>query len=74
MSNNNKELILSAGHGCKEVVLSAGHGCKEVVLSAGHGCKEMIERVFTDPNIKQMLELIGITLLLSTYLPRRKEI
>ena len=74
VSNNKKELLLSAGHGCKEVVLSAGHGCKEVVLSAGHGCKEMIERVFTDPNIKQTLGLIGIALLVSTYLPRRKEI
>ena len=58
----------------KELFLSAGHGCKEVVLSAGHGCKEMIERVFTDPNIKQTLGLIGIALLVSTYLPRRKEV
>ena len=69
-----KEVVLSAGHGCKEVVLNAGHGCKEVVLSAGHGCKEMIERVFTDPNIKQTLGLIGIALLVSSYLPRRKEV
>ena len=74
VSNNKKELLLNAGHGCKEVVLSAGHGCKEVVLSAGHGCKEMIERVFTDPNIKQTLGLIGIALLVSTYLPSRKEV
>ena len=73
VSNNKKELLLSAGHGCKEVVLSAGHGCKEVVLSAGHGCKEMIEKVFTDPNIKQTLGLIGIALLVSAYLPKRKE-
>ena len=74
VSNNNKELLLSAGHGCKEVVLSAGHGCKEIILSAGHGCKEMIERVFTDSNIKQTLGLIGIALLVSAYLPKRKEV
>ena len=74
VSNNKKELLLSAGHGCKEVVLSAGHGCKEVVLSAGHGCKEMIEKVFSDSNIKQTLGLIGIALLVSEYLPKRKEV
>ena len=74
VSNNKKELLLSAGHGCKEVVLSAGHGCKEVVLSAGHGCKETIEKVFSDSNIKQTLGLIGIALLVSAYLPRHKEV
>ena len=74
VSNNKKELLLSAGHGCKEVVLSAGHGCKEIVLSAGHGCKEMIEKIFSDSNIKQTLGLIGIALLVSAYLPKRKEV
>lgn len=58
----------------KELLLSAGHGCKEVVLSAGHGCKEMIEKVFSDSNIKQTLGLIGIALLVSAYLPKRKEV
>ena len=73
VSNNKKEIILYAGHGCKEVVLSAGHGCKEIILSAGHGCKEMIDKILTDDGIKQTLGLIGIALFVSVYLPRRKE-
>lgn len=58
----------------KDIILAAGHGCKEMILSAGHGCKEMIDKILTDDGIKQTLGLIGIALLASTYLPKRKEV
>lgn len=53
ISNNKKELLLSAGHGCKEVVLSAG--------------KAILESM-KDRNTKRTLGLIGVALLVSAYL------
>ena len=57
----------------KDIVLSAGHGCKEIILSAGNGCKEIIDKILTDDGVKQTLGLMGIALFVSVYLPRRKE-
>ena len=69
-----KEVVLSIVDVTGRTIETVSNNKKELLLSAGHGCKEIIEREFTDPNIKQTLGLIGIALLVSTYLPRRKEV
>lgn len=69
-----KDVVLSVVDVTGRTIETVSNNKKELLLNAGHGCKEMIERVFTDPNIKQTLGLIGIALLVSTYLSRRKEV